>query len=395
MVQDYLLAHWDQLPGGRPRPSRLSFLGQGTGASKACFFAFADDDPLPRYIVKMPRSLFHNERLKQELSIIEELRTTLSQDLRRTLPGPMHVVRLSGNWVIVEPVLPGQPMDSLIRPGEPSDPARTTALMGLAHDWLIRIQRGARFREGVLDTGLIYTHFLEPLEAALAHSNLTIAEARYIDDLMRAALELEGQEMPLYLYHGDFRPGNVLIDTDQVAVLDWQFSRPLAPPLQDWFSFVFRFHSRTLDLPDIDGALEAYRSAFRQLFFVRNWLSELVKDYTWAYCHSLGVDMAFLPLLFGMFVVNNINKFHAFLTERAERGYLYLLKGSPTSDRSYREQLRRQVYVWLLGDLAADSDALVLGAMATPSGTNVPSSNGRHPSSNFQVSAAYGHISPP
>ena len=374
-LEEYLLANWDQLPGGGARPGRLSFLGQATGVSKACFFAFADDEPSPRYIVKIPRSPFYNEGLMQEVRTIKRLRTTVSEDIRATLPGPMHVVRLSGHCVVVEPVIPGQPMDSLIRPDKPLDRSRTNVLMALAHGWLMQIQQEAPHRKGTLDAGMISEHILEPLSAASVSADLTTAEEDYIDYLRRIARTLEGQDMPLYLYHGDFRAGNILVDGGRVAVLDWEFSRPLAPPLLDWFSFVFRLYGRAKNLPDIDGSLEAYRSAFHQVFFARNWFSGMVTDYTRACCETLGVNMAFLPLLFGLFVVTNINKFHAFLTERAERGYLYLLRGAPTSNRPYQQQLRRQAYVWLLDDLAANADALSLRSLTEASVSSLSASD--------------------
>jgi hypothetical protein len=276
----------------------------------------------------------------------------------------MHTVRLADHWVVIEPVLAGQPMDSWIRPDRPLDRTTTNAHVALAHDWLVQIQREAPHRRGPLDADLIRRHFLEPLEAVRLRADLKAEEEGYVDQLAQAADSLEGAEIPLYLYHGDFRAGNILVNESHIAVLDWQFSRPLAPPLLDWFSFVFRFYSHAMALPDIDGRLETYRTAFHRVFFSHSWFSALVMDYTRAQCRALGVDEAFLSLLLGMFVVTNINKFHTFLTERAERGYLYLLRGAPTSDRSFREQLRRQAYVWLLGELAAKADGPALGSLA-------------------------------
>jgi hypothetical protein len=107
-----------------------------------------------------------------------------------------------------------------------------------------------------------------------------------------------------------------------------------------------------VQLPDIDGSLEKYRAAFHEVFFARNWFSELVADYTRAYCKALHVTDAYIPLLFSLFVVNNVNHFHSFLTQRARRGYLYLLRGAPSSGQSWKQQVRRQAYVWLLGDIA-------------------------------------------
>jgi hypothetical protein len=165
------------------------------------------------------------------------------------------------------------------------------------------------------------------------------------------------QSLPLFLYHGDFRPGNVLLNDRRIAVLDWEFSRVLAPPLLDWFSFAFRLKCRAMDLPDIDGPLEGYRSAFREVFLEKTWYSELVAGYTRSYCRELGVDQQFVPLLLGLFMVTNINKFHAFLLDRVDRGYLYLLTNGSSS---FERRLRRQAYVSLIESLAATPTPYVL-----------------------------------
>lgn len=358
-LEDYLLANWSELPGAGPRPAHLSLLGQATGVSKACLFVFAYGETFPRYIAKIPRSPAYNEDLIEEVGTIQDLRESVSQDLRATLPGPMHLAMVSNHWVLVEPVVPGRLMESLIPSNRPLDREQTVELMDVAFEWLTKMQLEAPSLQGPIQTQLIVEHFLDPIRIAGSNSELTTDEQKYLDRLLIAARELEGHELPLYLYHGDFGPGNILMDDGRVAVLDWQFSRPLAPPLLDWFGFVFRLYSRSVGLPHIDGSLDEYRSAFDQVFCSRTWFAQMVADYTRAYCHKLKVDLEYVALLFSMFLISSINKFHAFLSKRAERGYLYLLKDAPGTDGTFHQRLRRQVYVWLLGDLVADPDKLL------------------------------------
>ena len=351
-LEDYLLRAWHQLPHAGTAPRHLSFMGQATGVSKVCFFIFADDEASPRYIAKLPRSPAYNDELMGEIVAIQSLRQVVTDELKATLPGPMHVVSLSGHYVIIEPVLPGQPMDALTMVNGRLDPSSTARQVALAHHWLIEIQQNAPHRRQTIDAATLWDQFVEPLERMKTNSELTQSEEKHAEEVCSELRALEGRDLPLYLYHGDFRPGNILVDGDRIAVLDWQFSRPLAPPLLDWFSFVFRLYSGSVQLPDIDGSLEKYRAAFHEVFFARNWFSELVADYTRAYCKALHVEEAYVPLLFSLFVVNNVNHFHSFLTERARRGYLYLLRGAPSSGQSWKRQVRRQAYVWLLGDIA-------------------------------------------
>ena len=353
VLENYVIAHWNQLPDPGPVPGRISLLGQATGVSKVCIFIFVDGETSPRYVVKVPRSPAYNEELMHEVTAVQDLREKVSQTLRATLPGPLHVAQVSDHWIVVEPVIPGRPMESLIKSDRPLDRGQIARLMDLAFEWLVSIQLEAmRFREP-LDAYQIRQHFLDPMMAARTVSQLSVEEQNYLDRQSFVARELEGHRLPLNLYHGDFAPGNILLDGSRIAVLDWQFSRRFAPPLLDWFRFVFRVYGRAAGLPDIDGSLDEYRSAFDQVFFARNWYSGLVSDYTRTYCRIMGIDLEHISLLFCMFLVSSIVKYQAFLSKRAGRGYLYLLEGIPASDQSFRQRLRRQAYVWLLGELAA------------------------------------------
>lgn len=350
-LEDYLLQVWGQLPDAGSAPRQLSFLGQATGVSKACFFIFVDGEQLPRYIAKLPRSPAYNDELMREIAAIENLRSIVTDELKSTIPGPMHVVRLCGHNVIIEPVLRGQPMDALTTADGRLNVSSTTRHVALAHRWLIEIQQRAPHRCERLDAAAVWDHYVEPLQVMMKNNDLTASEERHAKELCCELRGLEGRELPLYLYHGDFRPGNILVDGDRIAVLDWQFTRPFAPPLLDWFSFIFRLYSGSMRLPDIDGSLDAYRIAFNEVFVARNWFSELASHYTYEYCKTLGVDEAYLSLLFRLFIVNNVNHFCAFLKERAGRGYLYLLRDAPRPPASWKQQIRRQAYVWLFSEL--------------------------------------------
>jgi hypothetical protein len=359
-IEELVIRRWAELPGSRRTPRRISFLGQATGVSKVCFFIFADADTAPCYIAKMPRSPAYNDHFGREVETIERLRSIVPDRLRNTLPGPMLRTTLSDLWVVVEPVLRGRPLDNGEAINRPLAPQVVTHQLVLGRRWLADIQREAEPWRDRLGPSQIDEHFIQPIRLLQQQAELGAREDDYLDRLAAEAHALEGHEMPLVLCHGDFRAGNILVDHDRLSVLDWEFSRPLAPPLIDWFSFVFRLYSGAVGLPDIDGPLEDYRAAFRHVFFTRNWFSSLAEEQTRLLCRDLSIDEAQLPFLFALFVVSSANKFRSFLDTRAARGYLYLLDNGSATAGSYRSQLDRQAYVWLLGDLAANEAALTL-----------------------------------
>jgi hypothetical protein len=277
----------------------------------------------------------------------------------------MHITQLHDQVVVVEPVLQGQPLDSLMPINRSLDRQATTRQLDLAYRWLVQIQQEASPCADLLSVEALQLHCLNPLETLRRDTELTVQEDQYVSQLAERALSLVGQRLPLLLYHGDFRAGNILVNRKHIAVLDWEFSCKHALPLLDWFSFVFRVYSRSMHLPDIDGSLATYRAAFRDVFFERNWFSKLVVDYTRTYCKALAIDEAHVPLLFDFFVVTNINKFYTFLAGRSSRSYVYLLRDAPNTGKPYRQQLRRQAYTYLLGDLAANRDALILQSLVS------------------------------
>ncbi len=78
-------------------------------------------------------------------------------------------------------------------------------------------------------------------------------------------LVLEGlgnRELPLGLGHGDFNPGNVLIDGNRCVVVDWSWSSDAIPPGIDLCRYLFQGHlNRDLPPPRLelpDGPLGVY-----------------------------------------------------------------------------------------------------------------------------------------
>jgi hypothetical protein len=346
-LEGYLLEHWTELPTANRPPGGLSFLAQGTGVSKVVLFVFDDKARVPRLVVKLPRHPRRAQRLLAETDTVNRLRAELPAELAHALPGPIRVAYVGGQPVTIEPALHGQPIDGLIPSGRALSPGITDMLLGSAVRWLVDIQRHAPNVAPPLDTHAVYDHFVLPIEEARSQSHLSHAEHDVLCELADLARQ-SAPQLPLYVYHGDFRAGNLLLVDGQLTALDWEFSRPLAPPLLDWFSFAFRLYCQSVGLPDIDGSAPAYRAAFERVFLAHNWFSERVAEHTLECCRSLGVDVSAVPLLLGQFVVENINKFRAFLEERACDDYLYLLRNVPEASSTFRNQIRRQAYVELV-----------------------------------------------
>jgi hypothetical protein len=135
--------------------------------------------------------------------------------------------------------------------------------------------------------------------------------------------------------------------------LDWQFGQLRGLPLLDWFEFAFRYYCEAGGLEEITGDHDRYRAAFADVFLGAHPYTGLVRDETVRVAAALGVADRHLNLLLTLWLVDNTNKYLRFLGERAQRGYLFLMQTPPGGPhQGYRQQLRRQVYPCLLGQLA-------------------------------------------
>lgn len=368
-LQQFLLEHWDELPLGGPKPRGLSFLVQATGISKICCFVFADDAPVPRWVVRLPRAPRDNAILAHEYSMIAHLRRGGAY-ARATVPAPLWVTALEGHVIGIERYLPGRAMDGLMMQHArgPLGP-QVKPYLDLALGWLLRAQQETLVHSGQLNDAHVHAYFSQPIARLRDTSALTARELDYLDCIEQQIRDLARLPLPLVFKHGDFQPGNILVDGDTIAVIDWEFGQARTLPLLDIFGFLARTHARWYGLEEMDGDLEDYLAGFEETFFAGGSFAAIAADYIARACMALGIDMAWVPLLFALFVVTEANKYYTLLSQRAERGYVYLLNSrAGRIGGSYAQQLARQKQIWLLGYLAEHADRLVFG----PPGAMLP-----------------------
>jgi len=367
-LRDYLLENRRSLWPGMGKPRRLDFLVQATGISKVCCYVFVNDEAQPRWVAKMPRSPRDNGVLDHEYSVTRHLRETGSGYVRDTVAGPVLTATISGNLVGIEPYLQGRPMDGLMSVARSCDAPEVVNNLDLALDWLLRCQQSNltpphRLSEQELD---IYLRW--PIAYMKATSRLTPNEAAYLDTLLDDINRLADLPLPLVFKHGDFQPGNILVNGKAVNVIDWEFGAVLDLPLHDVFGFIARTYARYRGMEEMDGFLEDYIADFEAVFFADGEFTQYTRKHVEQACLALGVEEAWVRPLFALFIVNEANKYHALLSGRAERGYVYLLKRKAGDWQTpYTEQLARQKQVWLLGHLVENEDRLLFPQPGTQS----------------------------
>ncbi|MEP6775796.1 MAG: aminoglycoside phosphotransferase family protein [Chloroflexota bacterium] len=371
-LRKYLLENWRSLCPGVSKPRQLDFLVQATGISKVCCYVFVNDEAQPRWVAKMPRSPRDNGVLAHEYSVTRHLREAGSGYVRDTIAGPVLTATISGNLVGIEPYLQGRPMDGLMSVARNCDAPEVVDNLELALDWLLRCQQSTLMEPHRLSEQELETYLLRPVAQMRATSRLTPNEAAYLDTLEDDINLLADLPLPLVFKHGDFQPGNILVNGKAIHVIDWEFGAVLGLPLHDVFGFIARTYARYRGMEEMDGFLEDYIADFEAVFFTDGEFTQYTRKHIGQACLELGVDEAWVRPLFALFIVNEANKYHALLSGRAERGYVYLLKSKAEKWQTpYTEQLARQKQVWLLGHLAQNEDRLLFPRSAVQSQTQV------------------------
>jgi Ser/Thr protein kinase RdoA (MazF antagonist) len=362
-LRTYLLQNWSKLPLEGPRPYDLTFLVQATGVSKLCCYVFADEMSKPQWVAKMARSPRDNEVLAREYDLVQHLRRHGSAFVQATIPGPLLTTCVAGHFVGIEPYLPGQPMDGFLPNMVSQAKSELYPYLDLAIGWLLRSYQEAPIQHGQLADRQIHTHFLCPMLRFQHMARLTPGELRYLECQAKQVTALSQHPLPLVFNHGDFRPGNILLDGHSIQVIDWEFGASTALPLLDVFFFLSRLHARVYydGLEDIDGHLEDYLTAFEAVFFEEGIFADLTAEYVERACQALDMNPAWVSVLLTMFLINEANRYYAFLNHRADRGYVYLLRSRTRQidGGSYLDQLARQKNVWLLGHLAQNEERLI------------------------------------
>lgn len=352
----YVLDQWTTFFPGQRRPRSLSYTLQGTGVGKLIVFVLAAGESRPRCVLKIPRSRRENDSLAHEHWMITELRRRRGAAGAAQLPAPLAAPVVQGWQVVVEKMLPGSLFSSQVPLGDRFSLPTAARHLGQVRAWLENWQRAAHPDAQPLTSEDARALFVEPIKLAQRTLELRPHELAYLDQLGQRAEGLVGRRLPLGFVHGDLRPGNILCVGDELCVLDWQFAQMRALPLLDWFEFGYRYYCDAASLEEITGDHDAYRTTFADVFLGAHPYAQLLADETTALADALDVPPDVTDLLLAMWLVDNSNKYFQFLTDRAEHGYLYLMQNPPGGPfRGFRQQLRRQVYPSLLGQLAQSS----------------------------------------
>jgi len=349
-IEKYLVRNWDVLGLKRNRPSRFSFLGErgSLEGNKFIFFAFADNDKRPILVVKLPRCPSDLKLLENERDSLLQLRASTSMAIRESLPQVLLLDQVSSQWVLIQSFVYGEVMTPVLDHNGLPKRRNLRKHLEITTPWLSQFKNETSSRI-IWDSDSIDEHVTRPIDEFRRNSHLSKDAVGYLNSLRHVTDELRGCSVLLFFQHGDFQPGNVLLDKNRITVVDWDVSRKMALALFDEFSFITNYCCSSAERA---GRMN-YLQAFQILWFSKNWLSRFCKDWLQCYCRTLNLDTKYVKFYFAMFLISHANQEYADLLTELNRGdYMPLRENSAGKRTHYRRLMKEQLYVRLFELLA-------------------------------------------
>jgi hypothetical protein len=312
-------------------------------AAKATLLLFGPDGR-PVLVAKLARRTEGEPALMAEYEALTSLWAARPPQVTAELPRPLALEQVAGRMVLLSTAVPGTPLTiRYYTPGHVRRPGLVTEDFTLAGAWLARFQ--TETRSGTVTLGRdTFEEWIRPTllryRAEVGWSNWESGLAAHMSDLCAM---LGGTRVPVTGVHGDYAPGNILVDAGRVSgVVDWELGRSAGLPFSDLFKFVTSYGSY-LDraCPPSRGALPGHpgwaqardrwgstpgwtnRTGILYAFFGTGWLPELVRDFLDGHLRRLRIP----PEATRLFLL-------VFLAEQV------LALDQPTYRNGYRDLLR-------------------------------------------------------
>lgn len=226
-LEHLLRSQWSTLLPGRHTPQKIRVAILATSrevAGTRILLLFADHDPAPSIVGKVPRHPQRIEALEREWALLNLLHTDMPEMLLGTLPRPLLKEELHGLPVYLQTALPGQNLKTSIqrreRPLNGEQAQRDLAAMA---QWLVPFH--SLVVPETLPEGLNI-----PVEPSLADAlsdvmpflltdspEASLLTPERAERLMFQAQSLDAASHTRTWVHGDLWPGNVLVDGKSAA----------------------------------------------------------------------------------------------------------------------------------------------------------------------------------
>ena len=187
----------------------------------------------PVLVAKAPLTAVAERSVEAEARLLQELGMLGLNRRFEEIPNVVELVEFEGRTALVMTAVPGTPMTtSYFAWRHTRDPARVAADFTAAGEWLAALQAATAQAPTTVDLD-------GGVEALLAGRFSEDQELEAdLDRLAELNGRLSADAVPRTLAHGDFWPGNLLLENGRVTgVVDWEAGSTSGEPLRDLVRF--------------------------------------------------------------------------------------------------------------------------------------------------------------
>lgn len=209
---DFTRKEWARTEGN-PDDSRLSFLVQTGGSqlrSKIVCLVFADPDPLPRWVAKLPRVPEDAQTIQHERDIVCRLHSSNgATPAGLVLPHMLHCLEINGVWTSVQTALTGLSLQRKLTRNNFAELAMQVT------DWQVTLAKQSSGRTAEIDRGARISQLLAGVDRLPGQ----MMDARTLAQTWGLLSALG--KMPSVCAHNDFTPWNLIGTKAGLGAIDW------------------------------------------------------------------------------------------------------------------------------------------------------------------------------
>jgi hypothetical protein len=202
-------------------------------------------DGRPGLVAKLARRPETEPALVAEWTALAAIWSARPPSVTAELPRPVALGRVGGRLVLLSTAVPGTPLAArYYSPGHVRHPEHVTADLATAGSWLARLQGETRSGTVALGPDAFRDWICPTFRRYQAEVGWSGWETDLLSHLSDLCALLGGIGLPLVAVHGDYAPGNILLDSGQVSgVVDWELGRGAGLPFSDLFKFAASYGS--------------------------------------------------------------------------------------------------------------------------------------------------------
>lgn len=295
-------------------------------AAKATLLLFGPDG-LPLLVAKLARRADGERALVAEHDVLTTLWSVRPRTVSAELPRPLALERVAGRLMLLCTAVRGAPLTiRYYTPGHVRHPDLVAQDFALAGAWLSRFQEETSGGTMMLGRDTFGEWIRPTLLRYRAEVGWSDWESGLLDHLSNLSGAFSGTCVPVMAVHGDYAPGNILLETGRVSgVVDWELGRSAGLPFSDLFKFAASYgsyldraspptrggvggHPGWSQARDRWGSSPGWTNGTGILyaFFGSGWFPELVRGFLSDHLRRLEVPPAVARLFLPVFVAEQV-----------------------------------------------------------------------------------------